>query len=175
MAFDLREIAAALKTSSVREMAAILDMPIPPTLSVTALIYEFLDQAKPRPPANLQISTGGGTVLSWSDPGANHFFRATSFNANFWDTGDMVTPIEDRHQTTATVIHSSFEVQDDRHYTLHVQAFNEFEGVPLSSPVSVTTISTVSSGGGNGWEVSGDAPEDSGGGGDEGGDDGEEG
>ena len=143
---EARQIAVALKTTSVRKMAKILHMhAIPPKLSINALVEQFLIEATPRAPTDLAIHSGSnGTNLSWTDPGAGKFFRATKFNWNFWDStsSNPGAELDDGNHIEATSVHTSATTSAGHSFSLFVQAFNKYEGMVLvSEPVSTSTIS----------------------------------
>ena len=89
-------IANAIGITSTREIAAIVGLP-PPTpehrLSIRELERSFLKEARPKKPidfnavllTNLDTDFNpGGVTLSWFDPGALTFARATAFSVVYW-------------------------------------------------------------------------------------------
>jgi len=90
----LAEMAATMHASSVREMAQILGMS--PPISLRKLEQAFLKLAIPKPQVDLDVVlltnldtnfNPGFVTLSWVDPGALTFARATSFEVTYFFLG----------------------------------------------------------------------------------------
>lgn len=115
-------MAAALETDSVAKMAAIVGTPDDP-VSLRRLFKDFRIKARPRPPADLEDTGPDYMYITWIDPGAGHFWRATAYNANLWREGVLVKAVD---HTPNRFLDTNEDQKAGDTYTCYVQAFNEF-------------------------------------------------
>ena len=96
-------MAAALETDSVAKMAAIVGTPDNP-VSLRRLFKDFRIKARPRPPADLEDTGPDYMYITWIDPGAGHFWRATAYNAKLSREGYWSPKPPSTHRTASWLL-----------------------------------------------------------------------